>query len=376
MGERLLHLVRKEFIQLSRDPRMRAVLLVIPVVQMLLFGYAVTTDVRNIRTAVVDDDRTPASREFLSRFEGSGIFRVVRYPRGGKEAAELLDRGEVAALLRIESGFAGDLGQGKTAAVQLLVDGTDSNTAAVVLSYASKIAAAHGARILEDRLRRSGAPALAPSAVRLERRAWFNPNLESRNFYVPGVIALLLMVVSVLLSSMAVVREKEIGTIEQIMVTPLGRAEFILGKTIPFALIGLLDAVLVGVVAVFWFGIPIAGNPWVLFLATLFYLLSMLGVGLLISTVSGTQQQAMLTAFFFMQPAVLLSGFIYPIANMPAAVRWVTLANPLRYFLVVVRGVFLKGVGLGVLWPQVAALAALGAVFLALASLRFRKTLA
>jgi ABC-2 type transport system permease protein len=256
------------------------------------------------------------------------------------------------------------------------VDGTDSNTAAVVLSYASRIASAHGARLLEERLERSGLPRFPASAVRMERRAWFNPNLESRNFYVPGVIALLVMVVSVLLSSMAVVREKEIGTIEQIMVTPLGRAEFILGKTIPFAAIGLFDAVLVGVVAVFWFGIPIAGNPLVLLLATVFYLLSTLGIGLLISTVSETQQQAMLTAFFFMQPAVLLSGFIYPIANMPPAVRWITLANPLRYFLVVVRGVFLKGSGLGILWPQVAALAVLGAVFLVLASLRFRKTLA
>jgi len=376
MGERLVHLIRKEFIQLSRDPRMRAVLLVIPVLQMLLFGYAVTTDVRNIRTAVLDGDRTPASREFLSRFEGSGIFRIVRRPGGEGEAAALLDRGEVVALLRIDRGFARDIGEGRTATVQLLVDGTDSNTAAVVLSYASRIASAHGARLLEERLERSGLPRFPASAVRMERRAWFNPNLESRNFYVPGVIALLLMVVSVLLSSMAVVREKEIGTIEQIMVTPLGRAEFILGKTIPFAAIGLFDAVLVGVVAVFWFGIPIAGNPLVLLLATVFYLLSTLGIGLLISTVSETQQQAMLTAFFFMQPAVLLSGFIYPIANMPSAVRWITLANPLRYFLVVVRGVFLKGSGLGILWPQLAALAVLGAVFLVLASLRFRKTLA
>ncbi|MEW5764400.1 MAG: ABC transporter permease [Acidobacteriota bacterium] len=376
MGERLKHMLIKEFIQIARDPRMRAILLVIPVVQVLIFGYAVTTDVRNVRTAVYDLDETPASRELLSRFGGSGYFDFVVRVHSESEVADLLDRGEVKAVLRMNRGFGGDLGAGRTARVQILLDGTDSNTASVILSYAARIAADFGAEILWERARRTPGGAVTPSAVAMASRAWFNPNLESRNFYVPGVIALLVMVLSILLSSMAVVREKEIGTIEQIMVTPIGRAEFILGKTVPFVLISLFDVVLISVVAVFWFDVPIVGNPLLLLVSTVFYLMGTLGVGLFISTVSLTQQQAMMTAFFFMQPAILLSGFIYPIANMPEAVQWLTFLNPLRYFLVILRGVFLKGVGLEVLWPQMAALAVLGASLLALAAQRFKKTLA
>jgi len=210
--------------------------------------------------------------------------------------------------------------------------------------------------------------------VTLASRAWYNPNLDSRDYFVPGVIALLLMVISIILSSMAIVREREIGTMEQIMVTPIGRTEFILGKTIPFALIGFFDVILISLIAVFWFRVPFQGNPLVLFASTGLYLMSTLGVGLLISTISRTQQQAMMTAFFFMQPAILLSGFIYPIANMPLVVQWLTYVNPLRYFLIIVRGVFLKGVGVEVLWPQMAALAVLGVVLLSLASGRFKKT--
>jgi ABC-2 type transport system permease protein len=366
----------KEFIQIARDPRMRAILLVIPIVQVLIFGYAVTTDVRHIRTAVYDLDESPASRELLSRFEGSGTFDFAVRVRREVEVAALLDRGEVKAVIRVNRGFSADLGAGRTAGVQILVDGTDSNTASVILSYASRIAGDFGAEALSERVLRTTGLDLSPSAVTPATRAWFNPNLESRNFYVPGVIALLVMVLSVLLSSMAVVREKEIGTIEQIMVTPIGRSEFILGKTVPFVVICLFDVVLISVVAVFWFDVPIEGDPLILLASTVLYLMGTLGVGLFISTVSGTQQQAMMTAFFFMMPAILLSGFIYPIANMPLPVQWLTFLNPLRYFLVVLRGVFLKGVGLDVLWPQMAALALLGASLLGLAVLRFKKTLA
>lgn len=376
MGERLKHMLIKEFIQIARDPRMRAILLVIPIVQVLIFGYAVTTDVRHIRTAVYDLDESPASRELLSRFEGSGTFDFAVRVRREVEVAALLDRGEVKAVIRVNRGFSADLGAGRTAGVQILVDGTDSNTASVILSYASRIAGDFGAEALSERVLRTTGLDLSPSAVTPATRAWFNPNLESRNFYVPGVIALLVMVLSVLLSSMAVVREKEIGTIEQIMVTPIGRSEFILGKTVPFVVICLFDVVLISVVAVFWFDVPIEGDPLILLASTVLYLMGTLGVGLFISTVSGTQQQAMMTAFFFMMPAILLSGFIYPIANMPLPVQWLTFLNPLRYFLVVLRGVFLKGVGLDVLWPQMAALALLGASLLGLAVLRFKKTLA
>jgi len=217
---------------------------------------------------------------------------------------------------------------------------------------------------------------LKPATVKLQTRAWFNENLESRNFYVPGVIAIIVMLITLMLTSMAVVREKEIGTMEQIMVTPITPSEFILGKTIPFALIGFADVVLITVLGVFWFDVPIRGNLLMLFVATALYLMTTLGVGLLISTVSETQQQAMMSTFFFYFPAVLLSGFMFPIANMPVAIQWLTYLNPLRYFLVIVRGIFLKGIGPAVLWPQMTALAVMGLVVLWLASRRFQKTLA
>ncbi|MGC8723592.1 MAG: ABC transporter permease [Acidobacteriota bacterium] len=376
MWERLRHILRKEFIQILRDPRMRAVIVVVPIVQVLIFGYAVTTDVRNIRTAVYDLDNTPQSRDLIDRFVGSGYFQVVARLHSEAQVRDVLDRGTAKTVLRLNRGFGDAIAAGHRAPLQILLDGTDSNTASLVLKYAAQITADYNERVLtKELLLRTGQPPPPPPVV-LAERAWFNPNLESRDYFVPGVIALLVMVVSILLSSMAIVREKEIGTIEQIMVTPMGRLEFILGKTIPFALIGFLDVILISLVAVLWFHVPIEGDPLLLFLSTGLYLISTLGVGLFISTVSRTQQQAMMTAFFFMQPAILLSGFIYPIANMPVVVQWFTYLNPLRYFLVIIRGVFLKGVGISVLWPQMAALAVLGTGLLLLASSRFRKTLA
>jgi ABC-2 type transport system permease protein len=273
-------------------------------------------------------------------------------------------------------GFGADLAAGRTAAVQVIVDGTDSNTAAVVLDYAARITQAYSKDVLDMRIAALPVPIRRPGAVELESRAWFNDNLESRNFYVPGVIAIIVLLITLMLTSMAVVREKEIGTMEQIIVTPITPVEFILGKTVPFALIGLADVLLITTIGVGWFGIPIRGSLLVLFGATVLYLLTTLGIGLLISTVSQTQQQAMMSSFFFYFPAVLLSGFMFPIANMPTVVQWLTYLNPLRYFLVIVRGVFLKGVGPDILWPQMASLAVMGVVTLGLASRRFRKTLA
>ncbi len=376
MLEPLMVMLKKEFIQILRDPRMRAMLIAVPIFQVIIFGYAATTDVRDIRTAVYDLDNTPASRGLISRFKDSGYFRVVKYIAEEREAQDLIDRGTARAVFRINSGFSQDLEGGRTARMQIILDGTDSNTAGIILMYANKIAGAFNQRVLLDRMTRMGGGGFPATAVSLASRAWFNPNLESRNYFIPGVIALLVMVITVILSSMAIVREKEIGTIEQIMVTPLGRLEFILGKTVPFVLIGYLDVVLISIIATKWFDIPIQGSIPALFAATGLYLMSTLGVGLFISTISNTQQQAMMTAFFFMMPAMLLSGFIYPIANMPAIIRGATYFDPLRYYLIIIRGVYLKGVGFAVLWPQMAALALLGTALLLTASARFRKTLA
>ncbi|MEW6440895.1 MAG: ABC transporter permease [bacterium] len=375
MFERIRHMLRKEFIQVFRDPKMKGVIFLMPVIQVLVFGYAVTTDVRHIVTAVYDLDNSVASRELTARFANSGYFDVVAHVGSDAEARELMDRARVQAILRMDPGFGDDLRAGRTAPLQVIVDGTDSNTAGIVLDYSSKIVGPFSRKVLETRYTRLKGSALAPPRVELETRAWFNENLESRNFYVPGVIAIIVMLITLMLTSMAVVREKEVGTMEQILVTPIRPHEFILGKTVPFALIGFADVVLVTAVGVFWFDVPIRGSLALLFGATALYLMTTLGVGLLISTVSQTQQQAMMSTFFFYFPAVLLSGFMFPIANMPPVVQWLTYLNPLRYFLVIIRGLFLKGVGAEILWPQMAALAVMGFITLWLAARRFRKTL-
>ncbi|GLH66855.1 ABC transporter permease [Geothrix edaphica] len=375
MLERLYRMLVKEFIQVLRNPRMRAVLFVMPVAQVIIIGYAVNTDVRHVPMAVYDLDRTPATRDLIARFEGSGCFDVVRRITSEPEIQEVLDSGEAKAVLRLNRGFAEALQGGGSARAQFLLDGSDSNTASVALTYAARISADFNRSLLEQRFSRTAGVHLDAEPIALVSRAWFNPNLDSRNFFVPGVLAMLVAVLTIILSSMSIVREREVGTMEQIMVTPIGRLEFILGKTIPFAVIGLVDVALIALIAVFWFRVPLLGFPPILFLGTGLYLLSTLGVGLFISTVSSTQQQAMMTAFFFMLPAFMLSGFVYPIANMPKVVQVLTYLNPLRYYLVIIRGVFLKGLGLEVLWPQMLALTALGTLMLLLAAGRFRKTM-
>ena len=387
MFERVKHMLIKEFIQVFRDPRMRIVIFLIPCFQVFVIGYAVSTDVNNVRTAVYDLDNSQASRDVVKHFSDSGYFDVVAYPHNSAEVDRLLDRNDVTVVLRFDHGFSEQLNAGRTAPLQILLDGADSNTASIALGYATNIATAYSAKILAQRVDRSfgtaaktaGIKSVAPmqtaDPAELRARAWFNENLESRNFYVPGVLVVVVTLATLLLTSMAVVREKEIGTMEQIMVTPITPVEFILGKTVPFAMIGFVDVILVTLIGVFWFGVPIHGNFLLLFLGTALYLMTTLGVGLLISTVSGTQQQAMMTTFFFFFPAMLLSGFTFPIANMLPVVQWMTLVNPMRYFLVVIRGVFLKGVGLDILWMQMLPLLAMGILTLWLAVRRFHKTL-
>jgi len=376
MFERLKRMMVKEFLQILRDPRMLGVIVVVPLVQTLVFGYVVSTDVKEVPTAVVDFDRSVESRELLSDFSSSGYFRFVLETREPFRAEAMLDEGSAGAVLRIDAGFAGDLSAGRTAKLQLLVDGTDSNTAGVILVYANRIAGRYSDTARVERDSRLAGVAARRGGVELIPRAWFNENLESRNFFIPGVIAILVMLVTLMLTSMAVVREKEIGTIEQLLVSPITPAEFILGKTLPFAIIGYGDVLLVSALGVLWFDVPIRGSIPLLVVATTFYLMTTLGIGLLISTVSRTQQQALMAVFFVYFPCVLLSGFMFPIENMPVPVQYLTYANPLRYFLVILRGIFLKGAGQGTLWPQMAALFLMGAATLAVATVRFRKTLA
>ncbi|MCR4289534.1 MAG: ABC transporter permease [Candidatus Scalindua sp.] len=375
MLERIKHILIKEFIQIFRDPKMKGMIFLTPIIQVLVFGYAVTTDVKQIATAVYDLDNSVVSRELVSRFVNSGYFDIVEYIESEGRDQYLIDRGKVRAVLRMNKGFGEDLRAGRTAQLQVIVDGTDSNTAGIVLDYSARIVGQFSQKILITRFTRLKGHALEPGRVEMQTRAWFNENLESRNFYVPGTIAIIVMLITLMLTSMAVVREKEIGTMEQIMVTPITQTEFILGKTVPFALIGIADVVMITLLGVFWFEVPIRGSLLLLFVATILYLMTTLGVGLLISTISQTQQEAMMSTFFFYFPAVLLSGFMFPIANMPVIVQWFTYLNPLRYFLVIIRGIFLKGVGLDILWPQMIVLAVMGLTTLWLASKRFKKTI-
>jgi ABC-2 type transport system permease protein len=375
MWERVITILRKEFRSVFRDPRMRMVILGLPVLQTLIFGYAVTLDVRHVRLAVIDRDNTPASRALVARFTGSAYFDAIASTQSEAVARRLVDEAQAAAILQINAGYEASLRGGRTAPVQLIVDGSDSNTARFVVNYSGLIAATANTQLVLDQALRQAGRTVPVGRVDLQPRAWFNADLESRNYYVPGIIAMLVMLVSLMLTSMAIVREKEAGTIEQIMVTPIRPVEFILGKCAPFAAIGFLNVCMVAAVGLFWFDIPFRGSFPLLLLGTALFLLSTLGIGLFISTISETQQQAMMTTFFFFFPAMLFSGFIFPIANMPPVIQWLSLVDPLRYILVIIRSVFLKGVGFDVLWPQMAALLALGLAVLTFAVKRFHKTL-
>jgi ABC-2 type transport system permease protein len=382
MWERILVILRKEFRQALREPRMRVLLFVPPMVQLLIFGYAVNLDVDHVHIAWSDQDRTPQSRDLRARFEASGRFDVVAWAASENDVQRLLDRGEVQAVVRIQPNFAADLARGRASQVQVLIDGTNSNTASLVANYAGQIIAAYSAEQLAGQqnvrllTRSPGAPAnLSVPRVTAVSRVWFNPELKSRNYFIPGVVANIIMIVTLMLTSLAIVREKEIGTMEQLMVTPVRPIEIMLGKTIPFGVVGLLDVVLITTVALVVFQIPFRGHVLWLLASSVLFLMTTLGAGLFISTISQTQQQAMMSSFFFSTPAFMLSGFTFPIRNMPEVVQWVTYLNPMRYFVEIVRGIFLKGAGPSVLWPQMLALGVYGVTVILLSAARFHKKL-
>jgi len=372
---RILHLMRKELLQLRRDPQMLRIIFIAPLFQLFVFGYAVTTDVTHVATALLDQDRSVQSRELAERFVRSGYFDIVRHPEGPAAVDALLDDGDVQVALVIPRGFAAELAAERTARVQLLIDGSDSMTAGMVAGYAGGVAGEYSAGIATERLERMRARVSRLPAVEARTRVWYNPELKSVNYMVPGVLSMILFLVTMLLTSMAIVKEREIGTLEQLVVTPITPAELIVGKTLPYIAIGFIDMLLVLALSTFWFRVPIAGSVLLLFALATVFIFTSLGLGLFISTISLTQQQAMMTTFFIMLPSILLSGFMFPIANMPRFIQYVTLLIPLRYFLVIVRGIFLKGNGLAILWPQVAMLLAFGVAILGLSALRFRKRL-
>ena len=365
-----------------RDTRMRIMLVVQPIVQLTLFGFAVNLDVDHVPMGWFDGDRTTASRELLSGFEGSGRFRVVAVPTSDTEAQQLLDTGKVQAVVRVLPGFGRDVQRGHTASVEVLIDGTNSNIASLVSSYATEVVGRFSSVVSEQRVNvllltggSNSPPAMRLPGVEARARIWFNPDLRSRFYFVPGVLVTVMMIVTISLTALAIVREKEIGTMEQLMVTPLRPIELMLGKTLPFALVGMFQVFLVVGAALIVFRVPFRGNPLLLLVCAFLYLMTTIGAGLFISTISRTQHQAMMAMFFFVVPAFILSGFAFPIQNMPVFVQYLTYLDPLRYFMEIVRGIFLKGTGFSVLWPQMLALAVYGMGVIALSAIRFRKTL-
>lgn len=375
--QRLRFLVWKEFLELRKDPKLFGIVVIGPILQLTLLGYAATTDVRDVPVVVADGDRSSQSRDVIARFDASRNFNVIDVVATSSDVEPFLEHGEASLALSIPAGYGADVASGTPVTLQVIADGSDSNSTTVALGYATSLLGSYTQELLEARSivvqpDAGGAPRAAGIEPRI--RVWFNPQLESRHFMIPGVLALVLLVVTANLASMAIVREKELGTLEQLNVTPLRRWELVVGKLLPYGLIAMVDVLLVVAVAVFWFQIPLRGSFPLLLGMSLLYVLCTLALGLFISTISATQQQAMMTAtFFFLTPMIYLSGFIFPIENMPAVMRAVTYLIPLRYFLVIVRGIFLKGIGLDLLWPQAAALAAWGIVVLSLAVARSRK---
>jgi ABC-2 type transport system permease protein len=382
MRERIAVIIRKEFRQALRDVRMRGMLIMPPLIQLVIFGYAANMDVDTVRIGWMDQDHTVESRELLSQFEGSGRFIITGRPRNQADLQNLLDHSAADAVVRVVPGFARDVQAGRTAEVQVLVEGTNSNTASIVSNYAASAVSRYSREVLDEWQRqkivgtsmRTGAP-VHFSVPRLDgrTRVWFNPDLRSRNYFVPGIVVNIITLVTMMLTSMAIVREKELGTMEQLMVTPIRPIELMLGKTLPFAAVGLFDVALVVTLARLLFHVPLRGSILFLGCCAVLFLMTTLAAGLFISTISRTQQQAMMTMFLMFQPFFLLSGFAFPIRNMPVAVQYLTYLNPVRYFLEITRGIFLKGAGITVLWPQMAAMGVFGATVLLVSAARFHK---
>jgi drug efflux transport system permease protein len=363
-------------LQTFRDKRMLGILFIAPIFQLIVYGYAATYDINKIPTAIIDYSNTQTSREMISTIEASGYYEVRYYPQYQDSLIDLIDRGDVWCGITIPLDFEISVKTGKNAVIQAVFDGSNSNTAGIAAGYLARIVQDYSVDIIT---KQAGSQegivtlALKKPVVNGQTRAWYNPSLSSRIYNVPAVVVMIMLVVTMVLTSMAVVKEKELGTIEQLSVTPIRSIELMLGKTLPFITIGVIDILLVTTVAIFWFKIPFIGSIWFLLMCSFIFMLTTLGTGLLISTYSSTQQQAMMTTFFFIMPFMILSGFAFPIANMPDEMQYVTLINPVRYFVEIVRAVFLKGSGFTELKSQIFTLFIIGLTVLTLSVIRFRK---
>ncbi len=373
--QRFLTIIKKEFIQVKRDPISLKLPIAMPIVMMLLFGYAVNTEVDKIRTAVFDQNKTLESREYIDKFTASGYFDIVSYVSSDKELSDLIDGGKVKAGIIIPSDYAGKLNRGKTPQTQLVLDGTDPTTARTALNSGLLVSEIYSRSLKENALRKTGVSAVTAPGVAINTRVWYNPNLKSSRFTIPGLVGLILQNITIMLTAFALVKEKERSTIEQLIVTPVRSAELILGKLVPYVVIGYAGFLFALSLCIFWFKVNVAGSlPLLLLLGFLFVYCS-LSIGMLISTFAKNQMQAMMVMVVVMLPSILLSGFIFPREGMPLIVGWLGYAIPLTYFLNIIRGIMLKGVGISFLWSDVIALCIFTAVILSVAVLRFRKSL-
>jgi len=369
--KKIKFLVRKEFLQLKRDKRLLPIIFIAPIIQLIVLGYAVTFDVKNISIAVYDRDYSAASRELIEEFTSSGYFTLKTHESDYTGLEREIQSNNVRMGIVIPVDFEKHIKTGRSVPVQLLIDGTDSNTSTIGMAYAQQVILRFSSRHLNKR-----ELPVKVSSINTEFRSWYNPELKSRYFMVPGILGLLLMIITTMLTSMVIVKEKEIGTMEQLIVTPIRPYQIIAGKMIPFIIIGFVDVTLVLLVSYFWFGVPIKGSIPLLYLFAGAFLLTTLGLGLFISTISRTQQQAMMaTVFAFMLPFLYLSGFVFPIENMPQILQYVAHCIPLTYFFIIIRGIFLKGIGLAYLWDEFLILFLFGVAILTISALRFNKRL-
>jgi ABC-2 type transport system permease protein len=372
----LIQFIIKEFLQFKRDRKMISVVLVAPILQLILLGYAATFDLREIHTVIFDKDKSRTSRDLVNTLQNSGYFSIDNYVSGYDDFTRLITDGDALVGIVIPTDFEKNINSDKTAQLQAIFDGSDGNKASIAAGYVIGAVSGFSQNINTQKFLMRGLINPLSGSIQPEVRIWYNPDLTTRNYMLPGIAGLIITLVTTLLTSLAIVKEREIGTLEQLIVSPLKPYQIIIGKFIPFTILGFISASLVLTVMRFWFGIPIRGNVILLYFSALLYMLSTLGLSLFVSTISRTQVQAMMTAGFgIMMPMIFFSGFAFPIENMPAIIQYITYLVPLRYFIVILRGIILKGIGIADLWPQTLALLIFGILIVFLSSLRFRKKL-
>jgi ABC-2 type transport system permease protein len=374
MNHRLASIIRKEFIQIWRDPRTLVIILIIPIMQLFLLGYSATSDIKNVQLVVLDQNRSAESRALLDSYRAADYFVITQYLENEEEARALIEKGEARATLIIPPDFSERLAEGE-AQVSFILDGSDPTVASTSLSSARLIGQAHATEILSETIASTGQKFELQPPVDVRTNVWYNPDLISAYFMIPGVIGMILFAITAILTATAVVRERERGTIEQLIVTPIRSWELIIGKITPYVLLAFLDMIEVLAIGHWWFGVPIRGSLGLILITSGIFLLSGLGIGLFASTVANTQQEAMLIVWMTLLPAIFLSGFFFPIQAMPQVLQWISLLMPLRYYLVIIRALLLKGVGLEMILNQVLALIAFAVVIMTAASIRFHKRL-